>query len=177
MKSAIYLVLSILLVGLPGQAAETALIDFELEDQFKRSYRDDEWRGNVLLLIGSDENGSQFDAAWEQAIRDSVTGRADMGSLRIVHVADVRGVPFFLKGVVSRKFPEDKANPIILDWKGEFATAYGFEGDKANILVFDRNALLEQQLAVAGIESQKLDELVDVLVMLLGRPSNNEGAE
>ncbi len=177
MKSAIYLLLSVLLVGLQGQAAETTLIDFELKDQFKHTYRDDDWRGKVLLLIGSDQNGSQFDAVWEQAIRDSVTDRADMGSLRIVHVADVRGVPFFLKGVVSRKFPEDKTNPIILDWKGRFATAYGFEGDKANILVFDKNALLEQQLAVSGIDNQKLVDLTDVLVTLLGRPSNNEGAD
>jgi len=118
MKSAIYLVLLVLLVGLPGHATETALIDFELKDQFKRSHRDDDWRGNVLLLIGSDEKGSQFD----------------------------------------------------LDWKGRFATAYGFEGDKANILVFDRKALLRHQLAVAGIDSQKLGQLVDVVDTLLGRP-------
>lgn len=177
MKSAIYPVLLILLAGLPGQAAETALIDFELQDQFKRSHRGDDWHGKMLLLIGSDQKGSQFDAVWEQAIRDSVTGGPDMGSLRIVHVADLRGVPFFLKGVVRKKFPEDTANPIILDWKGKFATAYGFEGDKANILVFDRNALLRHQLAVAGIDSQKLGQLVDVVDTLLGRPGKKEVAE
>lgn len=98
-----------------------------------------------VLLIGSDQKGSQFDAVWERAIRDSITGLVDMESLRIVHVADVRGVPFFLKGVLRCKFPGGNASPIILDWQGRFATAYGFAKDKANILVFDRQARLKHQ--------------------------------
>ena len=163
--------------GVAGQAADPALIDFEIKDQFEHKHRADDWRGDVLLLIGSDQIGSQFDALWAQAIRDSITGLADMSSFRIVHVADVRGVPFFLKGAVRRKFPKDTANSIILDWKGEFATAYGFEEDKANILVFDRRAILQHQLAVAGIDSEKLREVTDVLVTLLGRSGNEEDAE
>ena len=177
MKNAVHLVLWLLILGVVGQAADSALIDFEMKDQFEHEHRTADWHGDVLLLIGSDQNGSQFDAVWEQAIRDSVPGLVDTGSLRVVHVADVRGVPFFLKGVVRRKFPDDTANPIILDWKGEFATTYGFESDKANILVFDRKALLQHQVAVAGIDSNKLDELTDVLVALLGGPGKNEDAE
>lgn len=100
-----------------------------------------------------------------------------MGSLRIVHVADVRGVPLLLKGVVSHKFPKDTTNPIILDWKSKYATAYDFEEDKANILVFGRKAFLQHQLAVAGIDSQQPGELIDVLVTLLEWPGKKEDAE
>jgi DNA/RNA-binding domain of Phe-tRNA-synthetase-like protein len=75
------------------------------------------------------------------------------------------------------QFPEDPANPIILDWKGKFATAYSFEEDKANILVFDTSATLQHQLAVTEIDSEKLHELADVLSTLLRRPGNTEISE
>jgi hypothetical protein len=176
-KNAVYLVLSVLAVGAAAQTADPVLIDFELTDQFEQIHRDDDWRGDVLLLIGSDRNGSQFSAVWEQAVRENTTGFADMGSLRIVHVADVSGVPFFLKGVVRRKFPGDAGNPIILDWKGAFATAYGFDKDKANMLVFDRNAGLRHQVAAAEIDSRKLAELIDVLIALSGRHNANVEAD
>lgn len=171
MKNAVYLLMSVLSVGAAAQAADSALIDFELTDQFEQIHRDDDWRGDALLLIGSDRNGSQFSAAWERAVRENATGLADMGSLRIVHVADVSGVPFFLKSVVRRKFPGDAGNPIILDWKGVFAAAYGFEKDKANMLVFDRHAGLRHQVAAAEIDSKKLGELIDVLIAL-SEPQN-----
>ncbi len=173
MRNVIYLLLWVLLVCVVGQTAGSVLIDFELNDQFEKIHRDDDWRGDVVLLIGSDQKGSQFDAVWERAIRDSITGLEDMESLRIVHVADVRGVPFFLKGVVRRKFPGGNASPIILDWQGRFATAYGFAKDKANILVFDRQARLQHQMAVEGINSQRLDETVNLLVTVLRQAAKN----
>lgn len=47
-----------------------------------------------------------------------------------------------LKGVVSREFLKDTINPISLDWKGKFATAYDFKENKANILVFNGKQFL-----------------------------------
>lgn len=173
MRGSINLLLWALLVCVVGQAAGSVLIEFELNDQFKNIHRDDDWCGDVVLLIGSDQKGSKFDAVWEKAIRDSMTGLVDMESLRIVHVADVRGVPFFLKGVVRRRFPGGNASPIILDWQGRFATAYGFAKDKANILVFDRQARLQHQIAVEGINSQRLDETVNLLVTVLRQAAKN----
>jgi len=164
--NAVYLVLWLLGVGSGGQAADLVLIDFEIEDQFEHKHRDVDWRGDVLLLIGSDQDGSQFDDIWTKAIRDSVTTITDVDSLRIVHVAEVRGVPFFLKGMVRGKFPRDSAHPIILDWKGKFAAAYGFEENKANILVFDRKGLLQHQLAVTEMDPLKMEELKNVLATL-----------
>ena len=164
--NAVCLLLWLLGVGSEGQAVDLFLIDFEIEDQFGHKHRDDDWRGEVLLLIGSDKDGSQFDDTWTRAIQNSVTTIADVGSLRIVHVADVKGVPFFLKGTVRGKFPRDSAHPIILDWKGEFANAYDFEENKANILVFDRTGLLQHQLAVTEMDPLKMEELKNVLATL-----------
>jgi hypothetical protein len=159
--------------GVVGQAADSTLIDFELNDQFENTSRDEDWRGDVVLLIGSDQKGSRFDAAWESAICRSISGLADMDSFRVVHVADVSGVPFFLRGAVRRRFPVNKSSPVLLDWKGRFATAYGFEKDKANILVFDRQARLKHQMAVEGISTQRLDEIVNLLLTLLDQTTQN----
>jgi hypothetical protein len=169
MRNAIFLLLWELAACVAAQAAEPTLIEFELQDQFENIYRDDDWRGDVVLLIGSDQEGSVFDAVWEKGIRDSIEGLVDIERLRIVHLADVRGVPFFLKGSVRRKFPQGNASPILLDWKGKFAVAYRFAKDKANLLVFDQQGGLVFQAAVEEIDSQRLGETVAVLVKMLGK--------
>lgn len=74
MRNAVRLLLPVLLLCVAGQAAEPFLMGFELDDQFEDTHRDDDWRGGVVLLIGSDQEGSRFDAIWERAIRDSCYG-------------------------------------------------------------------------------------------------------
>ena len=76
--------LSMLAFGAPVAAAAAApaeeLISFEIQDQFKRKHRDTDFRGRVLVLVGSGRKGSQFNDAWESAIHDALEERgADEG--------------------------------------------------------------------------------------------------
>ena len=53
-----------LVVASPVHAEFLQLIDFEIEDQFKNVHRRSDVLGSIVLLIGSDEDGSNFNVAW-----------------------------------------------------------------------------------------------------------------
>jgi hypothetical protein len=139
-------VFSFLLFGAGAASAQTgSLIDFEIEDQFKEKHKDDDYRGLVLCVIGSDRDGADYNGVWESAIRDSMAGRPGAADLRILRVADLRGVPFFLKGMVRGKFPQEPQNWVLMDWKGNFAKAYDWVAGVSNVALFDRDGVLLRQ--------------------------------
>lgn len=156
----------LLLSGLMPDSAEptdTRLIQFQIEDQFKQDHTDTEFRGRALILLISDRQGSQFTDEWMSALRDALVSVPEPDGPRIVEVADVRGVPFFVKGAVRGKFPKDERQWVLLDWKGEFAKAYELEAYKLNILVFDPTGWLQYQVAVTALDADTLANITDVL--------------
>jgi hypothetical protein len=159
-------------------AGESELIEFEIEDQFDVLHTDEEHVGAILVVVGSDKGGSEYNASWGQAIRDSVSGTAGADAIHFLRVADVRGVPFFLKGTVKGMFPEEREEWVLLDWKGTLAKAYEFEKDQSNVLVFDRDGRLAAQTHGTSLEAEKLTHIAGVLRELLtaagGEPATAE---
>jgi predicted transcriptional regulator len=125
-----------LVVGSPSHAEERELLDFELKDQFENPHRRSDVAGNIVLLIGSDRGGSQFNGAWGKAIHDSLSDHPRYDQISHLGYADLRGVPFFVKGVVRGKFPQDPDQWVLMDWNGTIAKAYDFAPKSANVLVF-----------------------------------------
>lgn len=83
--------------------------------------------------------------------------------------ADMRGVPFFLKGVVKGKFPKGEEKWVLLDWKGRIAQAYHYQSDASNILVFDEDGSLAYQTHGREPEDSKLESIVEKLKALMSR--------
>lgn len=125
------------------QAAERSLIDFEIEDQFEAEHSRAGFLGRPLLIIGSNRDGSAFNRLWSAQIKDSLAARGLAGRVTQIGLADMRGVPFFLKGFVRGKFPKEEAGPILMDWKGRFPQAYDFMPGESNLLVFDAEGGLQ----------------------------------
>ena len=55
-----------------------ARLEFELKDQFDRICRAEDYRGQVVILVGSDKDGSEFNAPWIGAIYGSIRGERNM---------------------------------------------------------------------------------------------------
>jgi hypothetical protein len=130
------LILCCVLSAVAPAAVSGDLIDFRVEDQFRKIHTRDEVRGKVFIIVGADRKGSEFTGAWNDAI---MTGVREMGvadQVISVVLADLRGLPFFLKGMIRGKFAERSKGWSIMDWKGVFPKAYGFEKDVSNVLVF-----------------------------------------
>lgn len=147
-----------LIASLSG-AEETARLRFEIPDQFDRTHSHEALRGRIVLLIASDRRGSQYQEAWADALRASVAGRGATEAVYLIEAADLRGVPFFMKGSVKKRFPSEKHQWVLMDWKGVLARTFEFEPDACNVLLFDRSGHLLHQSAGWDVNRQVLNEI------------------
>ncbi|MCK4826054.1 hypothetical protein KA005_60460 [bacterium] len=135
----------ILLMPIVGFSQEIKLISFEIEDQFDRVYTENSWQDSILIIVGSDKDGSQYNPIWGKAIYDTLQKELPELPVKQVGLADVSGVPFFLKGFVRGKFPEEPEKWVLMDWDGTFAESYNFVEEECNILIFDLRRILVHQ--------------------------------
>jgi hypothetical protein len=147
---------------------DSTLIPFTLKDQFERVYNREDFLGKILLVVGSDKEGSSFNRLWGKAIHDSLKKYQLNQEVQFLPVADVRGVPFFLKGFVRGKFPREKKSWVLLDWKGLFAKAYEFIPGATNILLIRRDGKVAYQVHGHEPENEKTSRLLEVLFQLPG---------
>jgi hypothetical protein len=139
------------------------LIDFEVEDQFKQKYTDEDFLGELFLVIGSDKKGRKFNPKWTIAIRDALKGDNRFDNLKIFRVADMRGVPGIIKGLVRSKFPKEKSEWVALDWKGVFARSYSWEKKLSNILMFDSKGTLIYKDKGKEPQKEKIEKIVNII--------------
>lgn len=166
MRSLLITCLALVLSPVAVVAQGSALIDFEMTDQFDRPYRDSDYRGRILYVIGSDKGGSRFNGAWARAIFEALEQEHAAGDVASFGLADLRGVPFFIKGLVKGKFPQEEEKWVVMDWKGRFSKAYGFEPGSSNILVFAPDGRLVHQAHGREVERQILEGIVGELLEL-----------
>jgi hypothetical protein len=168
-------VLSLLISALSLSAGGPSKIgspapELALKDQFEKEFRLSAARGEMLLLVCGDKNGSNFTGNWSNAVRSRFESNGSM-PLRIVPIANLSGVPSFLRGLVKKRFVgNDPAAPpklaILLDWEGDLERLYGFTEDLANVYLIDQSGNLQFVAAGKGTDSET-KELVDAIARLL----------
>lgn len=105
--------------------------EFSLSDQYDRQYSLQSFIGQPIVLLASDKKGSEQNHLWIESIEKRY-GK----NVRIIGVADVRTVPFFLKGKIRNDFKKNP-NSILLDWEGTIFTAYGLSKGVPNVVLID----------------------------------------
>ncbi len=156
------------------QAHDSTLVEFALEDQFKHEYTHADYLESCCILVGSDRGGSTFNGQWGRAIADSLRNLSLLSQVKFIPNADLRGVPFFLKGFVRGKFSKDESQPVLLDWSGLFARSYEFNPDSSNIVVFGQDGKVVHQTAGREVEPAKVHGIVETLRRLLAPETNQE---
>jgi len=152
--------------GVPLVGAASTLVSFEIQDQFDHLHTDAEFAGRPLVLFGSDRKGSAFSGRWVEAVREALTTAGHAETIQLVEAADLRGVPFFVKGSVKKKFPREPAAWVLLDWRGHLARSYGFTRDVCSILLFDPDGRLTYRVAVTELDEEVLSELLSKVMAL-----------
>ena len=147
------------------------LIEFEIQDQFDRIHTDADLRGQVVLIFGTDKNGSRVGGAWAEALRESLASQVSSEAVAWVDVADLRGVPFFVKGSVKKKFPREPENWVLLDWKGTFAKTYELEENVCNIFLLDRDGRVVRRTGQTDVDPEVVSELSRTIQQLAARPA------
>lgn len=146
---------------------DSTLISFKMKDQFDNVYTDEEFRDSIVIIIGCDKDGSKYNSIWSKAIYDSLKNEKEFNQIKFLGVADLRGVPFFLKDFAKGKFPKEKEKWVLLDWKGHFAKAYQFDSKMSNIAIFDRNGILVYKTSEQALDHQKLGVILEKLKTLM----------
>jgi len=171
---AIASIAAILMIPSRSLAEPAELIDFEFEDQFGDIHQRADVQGTVVLLIGSDKGGSSFNGLWGKAIHDILRDHPHYDQISQLAYSDLRGVPFFLKGMIRSKFPENPDSWALMDWKGIIAKAYDFVPKSSNVLVFSPRGELVQHVSGREVVDETVQEIVAVLRDLLDEAYPNE---
>ena len=142
------------------------LINFELKDQFDVEHKHSDYFGKVVILVGSDRGGSQYNHNWILPLIDSLKSHGVYDSTAFIGVADLRAVPFFLRfmvyGFMKEHNPED---PVLMDWDGDFAERYNFVKDHCNVVVFDKANKKVIQEAVKELDTTVFNNLLDSTIV------------
>jgi hypothetical protein len=152
--------LNMIILGSMTLAQDTSLISFELEDQFDRTYTEKDFENKIVIAICSDKDGSKYNGAWGEAIHDSLKDDEGFGQIKFLPVADVRGVPFFMKGFVKGKFPKKEEHWVLLDWKGQFAREYDLKEEVSNIIIFNDQGILVYKTYAKELDSHELNTIL-----------------
>jgi len=152
----------------PAQDKRFDLIEFDMIDQFDDWHTQADYVGKTLVVVGGNKGSADYNLPWAIAIRDSLEASGVVG-VEILGVADLRGVPWFLKGWIRGKFPKPRDQWALMDWNGEFAKAYVFEKNMSNILVFDPSGRLVHHAWGREIEAPKLDLVLRAIRKAAGR--------
>jgi hypothetical protein len=124
--------------------------EFSLRDQYDQPYSLQSFAGQPVVLIASDKEGSGQNRQWLALLKEKYGLR-----LRIVGVADVRTVPFFLKGRVRGDFKKDEGS-VLMDWDGALFTSYGLTKSVSNVILIDDGGSV--QYLFAGSPSREATE-------------------
>jgi predicted transcriptional regulator len=137
MKIALFAVVLAFIISVAeaGQLTGSRAPDFTLHDQRDKQVNLHELEGQVVMLIASDAEGEKQNDEWKKAI-----GKY-RNRVLVFGAADVRKVPFFLKGKYKRRFQKDPAS-ILLDWDGVIFKTYGLAENVSNIVVIDKKGIV-----------------------------------
>ena len=155
----------------PEPRSQPRLIAFELEDQFERTWTDADYRDRVVLAIATGRKSKELAEDWGDAIDAEFANELETGELAVLAVASLKGIPGFLKGSVRGRFPENRERWVMLDWRGEFAEAYGLDTDVASLLLFDRSGTLLSAFPTEAVDDTQLALLRAQIHDLLSAPA------
>ncbi|MEM9597571.1 MAG: hypothetical protein AAGD06_25105 [Acidobacteriota bacterium] len=134
------------------------LIPFELEDASGAQHDAEAFAGRPLLIVAADGAASGFTGDWSAAMRDAFASTGIDGAVRIMGLADLRSVPGFMRGKIRKSLATEVGGPL-LDWRGLFAKAYGFERRHCNLLLFDADGRLLDQAAGREVDAAVVERL------------------
>jgi hypothetical protein len=132
--------------------------DLVLQTQYDSVVSLQAMRGNVVVLVYGDREGSRYMSSYVKAVRERwPAGGAD--AVRLIEAADLRGVPGVMKGYAKSRFRQPTSSgarrvPVVLDWRGDIARRFGATEKLANAYVLDEDGTFRWTDAGTGTPEQ-----------------------
>ena len=122
---------------------------FSLEDQYERRWKHNDFQSPLVVYVISDRSGYSYSSNWTTPLVAEYRNR-----IRFVPIADVRGVPGFLKGYIRKRFKDEFKYPILMDWEGIITTGIKFTPGYPNLVIVDANRTIRHLTSGEGTASQ-----------------------
>lgn len=122
--------------------APPTLPAFMVTDQFDRPLARGALTGSTVLFLVAAREGADAARRWFGALREPARARG----IRIVSVADLKGAPRFLRGLIRRGFPKDTAEAILMDFDGRLGRALRGEKPALVAVVYAADGRLQRAM-------------------------------
>jgi hypothetical protein len=156
---AVILLATFSLLPRPILAEEARVPSIELSDQFDKVHQHREPFPRPLVIVVANRQGSHHIESWVSELY-----RAHGKKVEIVGMADLRGVPGFMKPTLRKAFQTQSAqHAVLLDWSG--TTVSGFERGKTGIDIY---AVDLSGRILATVTGEMTPEKMEVLSKALG---------
>lgn len=148
-------------------ADRTEALRFELEDQFGDLHSAADFEGRPVILIGSDRAGRQESQIWAQTVGNLLeTDAGLLGRAEILRIADLRGVPRFVKGTVTKQLRRGLETSLLLDWDGQVVGFYEFQPEIANVVLLNRDGAVVLRIESGEPQREELEDLKRAMLAL-----------
>ena len=124
---------------------------------------------NVVVLTIADKKGSEQIDGWVAAIKARYAGHIDLRGL-----ADVAGVPGFMRGKVRKKFQGTRSYPVMMDWSGKTCAGLGYQAGVANLVVLSEDGAIRGR--VTGPATPDTIAKLEAIVAAASRPASGSQA-
>lgn len=117
-----------------------SVVQFRLPDQFGRVYDAAEYRGRRFYVVAAGSGGRSAATAWGTMLPRALAAGADPAPAAdtlpapVVLVADLRGVPRWLRGLVRGRFPHARRDAVLLDWTGALAVQLALDPARCTVV-------------------------------------------
>lgn len=142
-------------------AAQSRVENFGLKDQGDKYVEVNFPSDRPVVLIFGDRKGSKQIEGWSAPIFRKFDGKIYMFG-----IASLGGVPSYARGLVRRLIKRQTQFPVLLDWGGKVAANFGYEKDKALVVLIGKNGtvLMKETGAASDIELGKIFSEIEKLL-------------
>lgn len=141
------LLVATLLVVAPAHAQPeggAASLSFDLGDQFGTRWRSDQLAGHALVLVLGARSHADHMKPWSDSLQRALA--ADTAAVRWFMVADLRGVPAFMRRLASQRAPREAHRTLLLDGEGSIAKQLGADRTAMTVVVLNRERRVRLRL-------------------------------
>jgi hypothetical protein len=139
------------LIDVSATESAPMALEFRLFDQYGKSYEIIYPRDKTCVLVFADKWGCTQVEGWVRPLYERY-----QDTIAILGVAQLDGVPKWLRSTLVRIFKRSIKFSVMMDWTGEVCMGYAYPGGNAYVVIVNpQGAILHQ---VQGKASQKLLE-------------------
>lgn len=142
MKSLLMLFAALVALSVPAFAQPAVSVgarapDFDLKDQFGKSWSLSGLGGGVTVLTVADTDSGRAMGPWVDTLKSRYPNKVN-----ILGMLDLHTVPGIGRGIARLRIKRETKDPMMLDFSGNTARTYGVSSKVPTVVVIDKTGIV-----------------------------------